>query len=113
MRYAEKSASARAKSAKTTTNVAPAAKAAPKAETNTDAKIQMVDMVAEKTALTKQNEEAVSAAMDTIVNAIRAGQRVGPPGLGPRSVKVTAARTGVRPGTRRSRFPLARRAPAH
>lgn len=79
---------------------APAAKAAPKAEVNKVAKTQMVDMVAEKTGLTKkQSEEAVSAAMEAIVNAIRAGQSVGLPGLGTLSVKATAARTGVKPGT--------------
>ncbi|OWL95473.1 DNA-binding protein [Deinococcus indicus] len=79
---------------------APAAKAAPNAEVNKVAKTQMVDMVAEKTGLTKkQSEEAVSAAMEAIVNAIRAGQSVGLPGLGTLSVKATAARTGVKPGT--------------
>lgn len=79
---------------------APAAKAAPKAESGKVAKTQLVELVAEKTGLTrKQSDEAVSAAMDAIVNAIRAGQSVGLPGLGTLSVKATAARTGVKPGT--------------
>jgi len=96
----KKSAKAPAKSAKPATKAAPAAKAAPKAEANKVAKSQMVEMVADKTGLTKkQSEEAVSAAMEAIVNAIRAGQSVGLPGLGTLSVKATAARTGVRPGT--------------
>ncbi|WP_119673414.1 HU family DNA-binding protein [Deinococcus sp. RM] len=79
---------------------AKAAPAAPKAEANKIAKTQMVDLVAEKTGLTKkQSEEAVSAALDIIVTAIKGGQSVGLPGLGTLSVKETAARQGVRPGT--------------
>nr|WP_104992594.1 HU family DNA-binding protein [Deinococcus sp. NW-56] len=64
------------------------------------AKTQLVEQVAEKTGLTKkQSEEAVSAMLDVVVDAIRSGQSVGLPGLGTLSVKATAARTGVRPGT--------------
>ncbi|MDL2345603.1 HU family DNA-binding protein [Deinococcus sp. MIMF12] len=64
------------------------------------AKTQLVEQVAEKTGLTKkQSEEAVSAMLDVVVDAIRGGQSVGLPGLGTLSVKATAARTGVRPGT--------------
>ena len=64
------------------------------------AKTQLVEMVADKTGLTKkQSEEAVSAMLDVVVDAIRGGQSVGLPGLGTLSVKATAARTGVRPGT--------------
>ncbi|RJF68962.1 DNA-binding protein [Deinococcus cavernae] len=82
----------------------PAAKAAPKkaaAEgSNKVAKTQLVEMVADKTGLTKkQSEEAVSTMLDCIVGAIKGGQSVGLPGLGTLSVKATAARTGVRPGT--------------
>ena len=82
----------------------PAAKAAPKkvaAEgSNKVAKTQLVEMVADKTGLTKkQSEEAVSTMLDCIVSAIKGGQSVGLPGLGTLSVKATAARTGVRPGT--------------
>ena len=64
------------------------------------AKTQLVEQVAEKTGLTKkQSEEAVSAMLDAVVSAIKNGQSVGLPGLGTLSVKATAARTGVRPGT--------------
>ena len=61
---------------------------------------ELVEMVADNTGLTKkQSEEAVSAMLDVVVDAIRRGQSVGLPGLGTLSVKNTAARTGVRPGT--------------
>ncbi len=64
------------------------------------AKTQLVERVADKTGLTKkQSEEAVSAMLGVVVDAIRTGQSVGLPGLGTLSVKATAARTGVRPGT--------------
>ncbi|WP_345463734.1 HU family DNA-binding protein [Deinococcus carri] len=64
------------------------------------AKTQLVEMVADKANLTKkQSEEAVSAMLGVIVDAIKGGQSVGLPGLGTLSVKQTAARTGVRPGT--------------
>ncbi|UBV44170.1 HU family DNA-binding protein (plasmid) [Deinococcus taeanensis] len=76
-----------------------AAAAQPAAPTKV-AKTQMVDQVAEKTGLTKkQSEEAVSAMLEAIVGAIKGGQSVGLPGLGTLSVRETAARTGVRPGT--------------
>lgn len=80
----------------------PAAKAAPaaKSESNKVAKTQLVEMVADKTGLTKkQSDEAVSAALEVILEAIKGGQSVGLPGLGTLSVKATAARTGVKPGT--------------
>ncbi|MBB5293753.1 HU family DNA-binding protein [Deinococcus metallilatus] len=64
------------------------------------AKTQLVEQVAEKSGLTKkQAAQGVDAAMDTIVEALRQGQSVGLPGLGTLSVRDTAARTGVRPGT--------------
>ncbi|WP_406585121.1 HU family DNA-binding protein [Deinococcus aetherius] len=64
------------------------------------AKTQLVEQVADKTGLTKkQSEEAVSAMLGVVVDAIRSGKSVGLPGLGTLSVKATAARTGVRPGT--------------
>ncbi|MBZ9713529.1 HU family DNA-binding protein [Deinococcus multiflagellatus] len=96
--------SAKAPAKKTAAKAAPAAKAAaPKraaGESNKVAKTQLVEMVADRTGLTKkQSEEAVSAMLDVVVGAIRGGQSVGLPGLGTLSVKATAARTGVRPGT--------------
>ncbi|MFD1733893.1 HU family DNA-binding protein [Deinococcus malanensis] len=83
---------------------AAAAKAAPRkgaapAETKIG-KTQMVDIVADKAGLTKkQSEEAVSVMLESIVEAVRSGKSVGLPGLGTLSVRETAARTGVRPGT--------------
>ncbi|GGL98654.1 HU family DNA-binding protein [Deinococcus aerophilus] len=83
----------------------PAAKAAPASKaastsSNKVAKTQLVEMVADKTGLTKkQSEEAVSAMLESVVSSIKGGQSVGLPGLGTLSVKQTAARTGVRPGT--------------
>ena len=83
---------------KTASKAAPAAKAA--GESNKVAKTQLVDMVAEKTGQTnKQSEEAVISMMDAIVAAVKEGKSVGLPGLGTLSVRATAARTGVRPGT--------------
>ncbi|MFC0618444.1 HU family DNA-binding protein [Deinococcus budaensis] len=87
---------------------APAAKkpAAPKApgrataESNKVGKTQLVEQVAEKSGLTrKQSDEAVSVVLDALVDAVRGGQSVGLNGVGTFSVKATAARTGVRPGT--------------
>ncbi|OLV17324.1 HU family DNA-binding protein [Deinococcus marmoris] len=64
------------------------------------AKAQLVDMVADKTSLTKvQSEGAVSAMLDAVVRSLQGGQSVGLPGLGTLNVKETAARTGVKPGT--------------
>ncbi|MGC6693364.1 HU family DNA-binding protein, partial [Burkholderia pseudomallei] len=94
---------------------APAKKAAPAAaktstatrrgagnnsESGKVAKTQLVEMVADKTGLTqKQSEEAVSSMLEAVVSALQGGKSVGLPGLGTLSVKPTAARTGVRPGT--------------
>ncbi|NTX98897.1 HU family DNA-binding protein [Deinococcus sp. JMULE3] len=91
--------SAKAPAKKPAAKAAPA-KPAPKAESSKVAKTQLVEMVADKTGLTKkQSEEAVSAMLDVVVSAIKGGQSVGLPGLGTLSVKATAARTGVKPGT--------------
>lgn len=72
-------------------------KAAPAEKLN---KSQLVEMVAEETGLTKkQSDEAVSCMLDSIIGALKEGKSVGLPGLGTLSVKETAARTGVKPGT--------------
>jgi DNA-binding protein HU-beta len=85
---------------KTASKAAPAKTAKAAGESNKVAKTQLVDMVAEKTGLTKkQSEEAVSSMLDAIVAAVKDGKSVGLPGLGTLSVRATAARTGVRPGT--------------
>lgn len=86
---------------------APKAEPAPQAPTESSAggkgkiaKTQLVEQVAQQSGLTKkQAGQAVDAAMEAIVEAIRQGQSVGLPGLGTLSVRDTAARTGVRPGT--------------
>ncbi|MEF2278468.1 HU family DNA-binding protein [Deinococcus sp. YIM 134068] len=64
------------------------------------AKGQLVEGVADRAGLTKKQSEAVvNAAMEAMVDAIKGGKSVGLPGLGTLSVKATAARTGVKPGT--------------
>lgn len=84
---------------------APAKKASP-ATATTDtadskiAKTQIVDLVAQRASLTKaESDKAVSAMLEVVVEALKSGKTVGLPGLGTMSVKATAARTGVRPGT--------------
>ncbi|WP_326493047.1 HU family DNA-binding protein [Deinococcus sp. SL84] len=63
-------------------------------------KSAIVDQVAERTGLSKkQVDGAVTAVLDTVVEALRGGQAVTLPGLGTLSVKDTAAREGVKPGT--------------
>ncbi|AFD27152.1 MULTISPECIES: HU family DNA-binding protein [Deinococcus] len=100
----KKSTKAPAKKTAAAAAPAPAPKAAPAkkvpGESNKVAKTQLVELVADKTGLTKkQSEEAVSAMLDVVVDAIKSGKSVGLPGLGTMSVKETAARTGVKPGT--------------
>ncbi|MBB5375784.1 DNA-binding protein HU-beta [Deinococcus metalli] len=97
----KKSSKAPAKKPAAKAAAKPAAKkTATKAASTKVAKTQLVELVADKTGLTKkQSEEAVSAMLDAVVSAVKGGQSVGLPGLGTLSVKATAARTGVRPGT--------------
>jgi len=77
-----------------------AAPAQPAATPGKIAKAQLVELVAEKTGLTKRDSDAaVDALLNGIVDAVKAGQSVGLPGLGTLSVKATAARLGVKPGT--------------
>ncbi|THF68526.1 DNA-binding protein [Deinococcus sp. Arct2-2] len=83
----------------------PTAKAAPApqaeiAQSTKLGKTQLVDLMADQTNLTKkQSDDVFSGLLDLIVEALKAGKTVGLPGLGTLSVKNTAARTGVRPGT--------------
>ena len=84
---------------------------APEATTATEklGKTQMIDLVASQTSLTKKEAgAAVDAALDAIVEALRSGKSVGLPGVGTFSVKATAARQGVRPGTSDADFDEAR-----
>jgi len=84
---------------KPTPKAALAPQAAP-AESNKFGKSELVDLVADQTTLTKkQSSGAVSSMLDLVVEALKGGKSVGLPGLGTLSVKDTAARTGVRPGT--------------
>lgn len=63
-------------------------------------KSALAEQVAERTGLSKkQVDEAISTMLDTMVEALRGGQAVTLPGLGTLSVKDTAAREGVKPGT--------------
>ena len=63
-------------------------------------KAQLIEMVADQANLSKkQAGEAVDAVLDSMLAALREGKSVGLPGLGTLSVRATAARTGVRPGT--------------
>lgn len=94
----KKSAKPAAKKSATTAKAAP--KKSATADSNKIAKTQLVEMVADKTGLTKkQTEEAVGTMLDVVVEALKSGKSVGLPGLGTLSVKATAARTGVKPGT--------------
>lgn len=88
----------------TKTTKAPAKAAATKAPveetTQKLGKAQLVDLMIENTGLGKKETGAVfDAVLEVIADAIKAGKTVGLPGLGTFSVKATAARTGVRPGT--------------
>ena len=95
----KKSTKAPAKKAAAKAAPAPQEEAAP-AKSSKIAKTQLVDQVAEKSGLTKnQAGEAIGAVMQTLITTLQQGQSVGLPGLGTFSVKATAARTGVRPGT--------------
>lgn len=90
---------AKAPAKKTAAKAAPAPQAAP-AESNKVGKAQLVDLMADQSTLTKKQSDAVfSSMLDLIVEALKGGKSIGLPGLGTLSVKATAARTGVRPGT--------------
>ena len=74
--------------------------AKPKAAASRIAKTELVDAVAAETGLTKkQAGDAFDALVDAVVTGLQNGQSVGLPGLGTLSVRPTAARTGVKPGT--------------
>lgn len=62
-------------------------------------KAQLVEQMI-GTGLSRQGASAVfDAVLEVLVEALKAGKSVGLPGLGTFSVKETAARQGVRPGT--------------
>lgn len=96
---AKKTAPAPAEKAAPKTKAAPAQKATP-AEKSKLAKAELTDQIAERANLSrKQASEAFDATVEVMLDALKSGKSVGLPGLGTLSVKETAARTGVRPGT--------------
>ena len=78
------------------TTKAPPAKAT---EVDKITKSQIVDIMSSATLTKKDSAVIFDATLAVIIEALRAGKSVGLPGLGTLSVKATAARTGVKPGT--------------
>lgn len=87
--------------ARATSSAAPPQSSAPSGAASAKlAKTQIVELVAERTGLSRrQAAGAVSCVVGAMIAALRAGQSVGLPGLGTLSVSPTRARQGVRPGT--------------
>lgn len=73
-------------------------------------KTELASAVEAKTSLNKkQSEEAVSAVLASITDALAEGEKVALVGFGTFDVKTRAARTGLNPAPRRpSRFPRRR-----
>lgn len=64
-------------------------------------KTELVAAVAEKAALSKKDaEKAVAAVIDSVVDALKAGDKVQLVGFGTFEVKERAARTGINPLTK-------------
>ena len=86
------------KPSKTAAKAAPAPAATPKLEKI--AKAELVDLIAQKTELTKKRAgDALDATLEAILETLKGGGKVGLPGFGTLEVRETQARTGVRPGT--------------
>ena len=95
MTKATKKTPAKAPAAKP--EAAPAVKAA---EIEKITKSQIVDMIGSATGISKKDGATLfDATLEVITEALKQGKAVGLPGLGTFSVKTTAARTGVKPGT--------------
>ncbi|WP_341462968.1 HU family DNA-binding protein [Deinococcus wulumuqiensis] len=63
-------------------------------------KTALVEQLAQDTGLSKKDaDKAVGSLVKLMAGHLRSGAAVGIPGLGTFSVKATAARTGVKPGT--------------
>jgi len=63
-------------------------------------KAQLVELITTRANMTKKDAgETFNAVMDVVVEAVKSGKRVTLPGLGTLSLRETAGRTGVRPGT--------------
>ena len=78
---------------------AKAAAAQPAASTKIG-KAELTDLISTSASLSKKDAgAALNAALDAVAEALKSGQTVGLPGVGTLTVKATAARQGVRPGT--------------
>ncbi len=65
-------------------------------------KSQLIDNIAKKSGLNKtQSADALNAVMETIGDALKAGDKVSLVGFGTFSVKERKARTGLNPKTRK------------
>ena len=63
-------------------------------------KAELVDLISQKASLTKKRaDDAISAALEVIVDTLKSGGKIGLPGFGTLEVRETQARGGVRPGT--------------
>ncbi|GHG09909.1 DNA-binding protein HU [Deinococcus piscis] len=84
--------------AKTTKKTVPAP--TPAAESSKMGKAALIAEVSSKTGLTRQQASGVTdSVLNAVIEALQAGQTVSLPALGTFSIKETAARTGVKPGT--------------
>ncbi|ULH15500.1 HU family DNA-binding protein [Deinococcus sp. KNUC1210] len=84
--------------AKTAAKAVPKAAAAP-APTKVG-KTELTDLIVTHAGLSKKDAgAALGAALEAVAEALKSGKTVGLPGVGTLTVKATAARTGVRPGT--------------
>ena len=91
---------ATAKPATKTATKAPVKTAAQPAASTKIGKTELTDQISTSASLSKKDAgAALNAALDAVAEALKAGQTVGLPGVGTLSVKATAARQGVRPGT--------------
>jgi DNA-binding protein HU-beta len=100
MTKSSKKAAPAAKPAATKVSTKPTGKTATAATVTKIGKSEMTEMIGDRVGLRKKDAGiALSAALDIIVEALKAGQTVGLPGIGTLTVKATAARIGVRPGT--------------
>ena len=103
MTKSSKKATPAAKPATKATAKAPAKAAAKTTAPAASAKLgksELTDMIGDRAGLSKKDAAgALSAVLDIMGEALRAGQTIGLPGIGTLTVKATASRTGVKPGT--------------
>jgi len=85
---------------KTAAAAAPAAKQETASKSLKIGKAELVGLMATQAQLTAKNAALVlDAALEIMVERLKAGDRIGLPGLGTLQVRDTQARSGVRPGT--------------